>query len=1564
MDWPRFWGQFTETVDKAHIAAINKFTYLCGFLGPNVKHRVEALPFTAEGYNRAKSILADQYGKNSEIVKAYIKEIMNLPHISGANPKKIAEFSEKLNYSVQALETLKRLKDVQGNVSMTLDKLPAIRGDLVRDDPDWENWDFVKLAEAIKQWTKRNPVYEKEADAQSGKTGKYGKVFHTKATKVCVYCEGEHKTGECTVVTSVSDRRGILAKKKLCFNCATGQHRANACPSKSTCRKCNKRHHTSICDVKDREQDEQDKGGRKVLTASASTSEGIFPVVVVKVNGITCRALIDSGAGSSYISGKLASMLNVKPKETRTSKIDMLLTSKITRLDIYEAKVESVDNDYSMDVKLIKVEKGELLTVDNPNYQKLQREFDHLKQAKFIDNDQKSQLPVHVVLGSGEYARIKTRTNPLVGTEGQPIAEKTKLGWFAMSPGVELNHNTMLLTQTSQKDYEDLCRLDVLGLADGAEHDQSLVYSEFKEQLTRSPAGWYETGLPWRGNHPPLLSNKSGSMQRLQSLERRLQRKNLTEDYNTVIEQQKQQGIVEPASNEAIGKEFYLPHKEVVRESAQSTKLRVVYDASAKPSPESPSLNDCLYAGPPLQNKLWQILVRARSFPVVITGDIQKAFLQIRVKECERDALRFHWRADPLDNVQVLRFTRVLFGLVSSPFLLGGVLEAHLDHWTNKAPAAVDALKRSLYVDDIISGGNTVEEARQRKSEATDILGDATFSLHKWASNVNELDGDGDQKGDRGEQTAAKQELGVKPTETKILGTQWDKENDTLTVQMGSRSESPTKRTILSRLAKVYDPLGIASPLLLQGKQVYREVCDTKLPWDADLKGEIKQQWERWEDSLSEVVTIPRPIAPFREMVEKLEIHGFGDASGEGLCAVVYTVARQPSGVTQELLAAKARLAKTGLTIPRLELVACHMATNLVINASKALDHIPHERHCWSDSTVALWWIKGEGHYKQFVENRVAKIRDAEGIEWHHVPTRENPADLGRGGGQLTKLWLNGPAWLQERSCWPPDLVLQPTTDSQSESKATRAILNTGVEQVEPTILGKVLKKHPLSKTLRIGAWIKRFLNNIRVKEDCRKYGPLTTEEIDQQRFWWIKQVQNDAKEDPNFQSEAVQLNVQEDADRVLRCYGRVQGKVPIYLPDNALFTLKLVEEAHLQTLHGGVILTMAKIRENYWIPRLRRLVKKSRKGCPRCRRFLTKPYQAPTPAPLPTTRTEGTTPYKVIGVDFAGPIKYKIKKTQEGKAYLVLYACSLTRGVYLEVLESLETLPFLRSLKRLIARRGRPSLIYSDNAKTFQAAASWLKKVMKDENFHSELSKYEIKWKFNLSRAPWWGGQFERLIGIFKSAFYKVVGKGLLTFEELSDVVLDVEICMNNRPLSYLEDDIEFPILTPNSFVLQQSNVVPELEGHHIEDGDLRKRAKYLRNIKNHLWSRWQREYLTSLRQHYQTNHRSVTGHPKEGDIVLIKGEEKNRNKWKIGKVTKLIRGKDKVVRGVKLQCDKAILERPIQLIYPLELKCDARKCETKLNTTAREFKPRRQAAIMAEAKNKELLELEEMDE
>ena len=137
-DWQRYWGQFTETVDKTSMPPITKFAYLCELLDPKIKHDIDSLSFTVEGYNRAKSILKDRYVKELEIIKSYVKDIMTLPYIPGTNPRKIKDFSEQLNHCVQALQTMNKLRLVDGNVSMTLDKLPGIRGDLVRTDPNWE----------------------------------------------------------------------------------------------------------------------------------------------------------------------------------------------------------------------------------------------------------------------------------------------------------------------------------------------------------------------------------------------------------------------------------------------------------------------------------------------------------------------------------------------------------------------------------------------------------------------------------------------------------------------------------------------------------------------------------------------------------------------------------------------------------------------------------------------------------------------------------------------------------------------------------------------------------------------------------------------------------------------------------------------------------------------------------------------------------------------------------------------------------------------------------------------------------------------------------------------------------------------------------------------------------------------------------------------------------------------------------------------------------------------------------------------------------------------------------
>jgi hypothetical protein len=139
-----------------------------------------------------------------------------------------------------------------------------------------------------------------------------------------------------------------------------------------------------------------------------------------------------------------------------------------------------------------------------------------------------------------------------------------------------------------------------------------------------------------------------------------------------------------------------------------------------------------------------------------------------------------------------------------------------------------------------------------------------------------------------------------------------------------------------------------------------------------------------------------------------------------------------------------------------------------------------------------------------------------------------------------------------------------------------------------------------------------------------------------------------------------------------------------------------------------------------------------------------------------------------VIGVDFAGPIMYRTKSKVEKKSYLALYVCSLTRGVLLDLLPSLNTEVFIISLKLFFARRGRPKLIYSDNGGTFKAAAKWIKGAQRSEKFNDYLAQHSITWQFNLSRAPWWGGQFERLIGLFKNAFYKTIGNATLRWSEL----------------------------------------------------------------------------------------------------------------------------------------------------------------------------------------------------
>ena len=254
-DWLSFWNTFEVEIDSTELPTVSKFAYLRELLEPNVRSEIEGLPFSTEGYERAKNILKSEYGKTSEIVNAYIQEIINLPVINGSSPAKVHDFYKTLSHNVQSLQTLGKIERVNGNTRAVLEKLKGIKADLVRGEEGWQDWDLPRLVVALKRWRDINPVVNTNSNDDKSppkQTMRRSNFYHTRdgdrKRRSCVYCSDKtHASKDCTKVTSVTERKKFLAEHKLCFNCTGAKHRASDCRSTVTCQNCQEKHHTSIC---------------------------------------------------------------------------------------------------------------------------------------------------------------------------------------------------------------------------------------------------------------------------------------------------------------------------------------------------------------------------------------------------------------------------------------------------------------------------------------------------------------------------------------------------------------------------------------------------------------------------------------------------------------------------------------------------------------------------------------------------------------------------------------------------------------------------------------------------------------------------------------------------------------------------------------------------------------------------------------------------------------------------------------------------------------------------------------------------------------------------------------------------------------------------------------------------------------------------------------------------------------------------------------------------------------------------------------------------------------------
>ena len=607
-------------------------------------------------------------------------------------------------------------------------------------------------------------------------------------------------------------------------------------------------------------------------------------------------------------------------------------------------------------------------------------------------------------------------------------------------------------------------------------------------------------------------------------IRRLAQSPNLLRSYGEIITEHEKRGFIEKVDHVTRhDKAHYLSHHAVEKDST-TTPIRIVFDCSFRASKNSPSLNDCLVTGPLLLSDMCSIFIRFRTFTYGISTDIEKAFLHVGLDEGDSGFTRFFWLSDPMNpesTFQVYRFKAVLFGSTSSPFILHATLHHHLESYTS--PVATD-MKDNMYVDNIISGRDQETEVIHYFQESRSIMKDANFNLPSWASSSRSPNEHADI-----DQTAETNSI------VNVLGLRWDQFHDTLRLtpkETCVKSSQPiSKRVVLQRSSKTYDPLGFLSPVTIKAKLLMQDLWQQKVEWDEPLPQELELKWNSIARDIEDATKLIIPRRFFLQeqiTAHPTSLHVFADASPKAYGAVAYL----SSGDQSSLLMAKSRVAplKT-LTLPQLELMAPSICVRLANFISQALKpRLPNLKfYLWSDSEIVLHWLQSTKPLKQFAANRAKEVKKLFLVsKWHHCPTRDNPADLltrGINSTQLhdSSLWLDGPQWLPFADRWPVQdntKLLHLTvsndinTNDTDTSEVNTATTSNAVTMTDPREKELGIKNiidvsifNTLSKLLAVTAYVLRLAKNL-CNTKSKTTGPQTVQELKEDQSQWIKTSQ------------------------------------------------------------------------------------------------------------------------------------------------------------------------------------------------------------------------------------------------------------------------------------------------------------------------------------------------------------------------------------------------------------------------------------------------------------------------
>jgi hypothetical protein len=637
---------------------------------------------------------------------------------------------------------------------------------------------------------------------------------------------------------------------------------------------------------------------------------------------------------------------------------------------------------------------------------------------------------------------------------------------------------------------EQLWSLESMGVHDDPSKSCDDDAIEQYQKSVKKVKGRYSVSWPLNHNISELPSNYGLALGRLKGQLNRLQaRKDLLRKYNDIFAEQLQNGVIEEVSTGFTTGMIvhYLAHHPVETPAKSTTKVRVVFDASARSGKENLSLNDCLLRGPVNLEHLVGLLLRFRLHKVAIVADIEKAFHQVGLNELDRDFTRFLWVKDPAapptgDNLRVFRFTRVPFGMKSSPFLLDATIGYHLQQYSS---GIAQQLNQDKYVDNIVTGADNSSDAKKLYSTGKRMFAEAGMNLREWQCSSAEVMKEipSQDKANGGE--------------IKVLGIDWQPEPDVLRIPEVTRLQSSepaaTKRSVLSLLAQIFDPLGLVSPVTVRSRILLQEIVKSKADWDDSLSAPYQVRFRQTIQDIKDIPTvqIPRFVAEWPS-VNNCSLHCFVDASAVAYSGAVYIrcpIRALERSASVNLIYAKARVnpIKKQLTIPNLELMAAVLGKRLL---EFVKEHISFKGKTvmWSDSQCVLSWLESDTKLNTFVANRVKEVRKLRDCEFRYVNTEDNPADIGSRGAsvaELGKLWWEGPPWLKLPNTEWPRWVSAKTSghEKSSSGKEPEKVEKNGVIQ---SAVAAVDNQTPfgiddsqfsdLNRLMSTSAWCFRFI--------------------------------------------------------------------------------------------------------------------------------------------------------------------------------------------------------------------------------------------------------------------------------------------------------------------------------------------------------------------------------------------------------------------------------------------------------------------------------------------------------